>query len=302
MSTMGNNNSDVATRIEARAAARNAGTVAERTEEDNAVARTRELRAKVDRMLPEFTKALLKDERKAAQLVRDAHTVISTVPKILECSPSSFLGALMTCAQLSLRVGVLGEAYVLPYRSGRDGGYNAQFVIGYKGIVKLAHRSKMIASISFRPIFENDVFDCDYGTGAISHRPTLKGEPGAAYAYYALVSYKDGGRDFYVMSREQALAFRDRHASGKGASSPWILYFDEMAGKTCLKQLAKFMSLGTDLATALVADESLRTDTNAEANAADVSTGLDVVDGQILERDDIRDEPAGNVIDGTVAG
>jgi recombination protein RecT len=291
-----NTRTDVGSQIEAKAAARRTDVAQSGEQENPTVVAVRALRAEIERHAPEFAKAMLGDEKKAAQLVRDAFTVINTVPKILDCNPRSFLGALMTCAQLDLRVGVLGEAYILPYKSGRDGGYNAQFVLGYKGIVKLAHRSGLLAGIGFRPIYENDVFDCDYGTGAISHKPTLKGSPGQAYAYYALIRYKDGGRDFFVMSREQAIAFRDRHASGKGASSPWILYFDEMAGKTALKQLAKTMPLDTTMANALAADESLRTNTSAEANVADVSTGLDVVDGQILERDDIRD----GVVDGTV--
>ena len=51
----------------------------------------------------------------AAQLVRDALTAVRTNPKLAECEPNSVLGSLMTCAQLGLRPGVLGHAWLLPF-------------------------------------------------------------------------------------------------------------------------------------------------------------------------------------------
>src|SRR5438105_2203656 len=55
----------------------------------------------------------------AAQLIRDALTAVRTTNNLAKCEATSVLGALMTCAQLGLRPGVLGHAWVLPFWDGR---------------------------------------------------------------------------------------------------------------------------------------------------------------------------------------
>ena len=58
-------------------------------------------------------------------------SAISVNPKLGSCTPASFLGAMMTSAQLGLEVNTpLGQAYVLPYMNyrpcmplGRGGSY-----------------------------------------------------------------------------------------------------------------------------------------------------------------------------------
>ena len=50
---------------------------------------------------------------------------------------------------------------------------------------------------------------------------------------------------------------KDRQGNVVG---PWRDEFDAMAKKTCVRQLAKFMPKGTDLATALAVDDTVRVD------------------------------------------
>ena len=69
----------------------------------------------------------------AQQLVRDALTCLRQTPDLALCTPASVLGSLMTCAQLGLRPGVLGHAYLLPFYDKRAGGKVAQLVVGYQG-------------------------------------------------------------------------------------------------------------------------------------------------------------------------
>src|SRR5580704_13542189 len=76
----------------------------------------RTLAQQLERMAPEFQAAMPKG-REATQLVRDAMTCLRTIKNLDKCDPESFLGSLMTCAQLDLRPGVasLGHAWPLPY-------------------------------------------------------------------------------------------------------------------------------------------------------------------------------------------
>ena len=67
-------------------------------------------------------------------------SAVSATPKLAECTPKSFLGAMMNAAQLGLEPNTpLGQAYILPYSN--KGVMEAQFQIGYKGLIDLAYRS-----------------------------------------------------------------------------------------------------------------------------------------------------------------
>ena len=67
-------------------------------------------------------------------------SAISTNPKLAECTPQSFLGAMMTAAQLGMEPNTpLGQAYLIPYKN--HGTLECQFQLGYKGLIDLAYRS-----------------------------------------------------------------------------------------------------------------------------------------------------------------
>ena len=64
-------------------------------------------------------------------------SALSTTPKLGACTPKSFLGAMMSAAQLGLEPNTpLGQAYLIPYKN--KGVDEVQFQIGYKGLIDLA--------------------------------------------------------------------------------------------------------------------------------------------------------------------
>ena len=96
-------------------------------------------------MEPEIKKALpnvITPER----FTRMALTAVSVNPKLAECTPRSFMGALMNAAQLGLEPNTpLGQAYLIPFKN--KGVMEVQFQIGYKGLIDLAYRSGEFLSI-----------------------------------------------------------------------------------------------------------------------------------------------------------
>lgn len=222
------------------------------------------LRQQVQSMEHQFALAAPKGVE-ASQLVRDVLTAISQTPKLAECDPRTVLGAAMTMAQLGLRVGVLGHGWILPFWDSRDRVNKAQLVIGYQGLVELAHRSGRIQSISAREVREHDHFHIEYGVNEnLVHRPA-SGDRGAIVGYYAVARYLPHGHSFYYMTRQEAEVYRDRYAMAKTKGGqvvgPWKTEFDAMAKKTCVRQLSKMMPKGTDLlASGLAADETVRVD------------------------------------------
>lgn len=235
----------------------------------------------------------------AAQLVRDALTAVRMTKNLAKCEPASVLGSLMTCAQLGLRPGVLGHAWLLPFwdrkANNERGGYKAQLVIGYQGLIELAHRSGQIKSLTARTVYANDTFDVQYGIAdTLVHKPALfdadgnSADRGRPIAYYAVVKLVNGGYAFYVMTHREMELYRDRNATAKTREGkvfgPWVDHFEGMAHKTVIRQLAKYMPKSTELAYALAADEGVRVDLTPTADPAEATEHPDVIDGEAEER------------------
>ena len=192
---------------------------------------------KIERMQREFEMAQPKG-MEAVQLIRDAQTCVRMTPKLAECEHASVLGSLMTCAQLGLRPGVLGQAYLLPLWNGRNRRFEAQLIIGYQGLLELIYRSDRIAMVQARVVHENDEFALEYGLeqDTLIHRPPATGPRGRAVKYYAIARFKGGG---YAITeprtREDMEQFRDKYAMAKKKDGtivgPWATQFDEMAKK-----------------------------------------------------------------------
>lgn len=194
----------------------------------------------------------------AQQLVRDALTVLRQTPQLSQCTPATVLGGLMTCAQLGLRPGVMGHAYLIPFKN--KGTMEAQLVVGYAGLVDLAHRSGQIKSLIARTVFENDHFEVDYGLDdTLVHKPYMGGDKGQPVAYYAIAKFNSGGHAFVVMSHAEMVAYKNKNSKAT-KFGPWVDHFESMAHKTCVRQLSKWMPKSTEMAQGIAADESVRVD------------------------------------------
>ena len=89
-------------------------------------------------------------------------SALSTNPKLAACTPKSFLGAMMSAAQLGLEPNTpLGQSYLIAYRN--HGNLECQFQLGYKGLLDLAWRSGEIVSIYAETVYENDEFHYNLG-------------------------------------------------------------------------------------------------------------------------------------------
>jgi recombination protein RecT len=244
----------------------------------------------------------------ASQLIRDALTLLRTQKNLDKCDAVTVLGGLMTCAQLGLRPGVLGHAWLLPFwdkNSGEidertkkpKGCYKAQLVIGYQGYRELAQRSTQVANVIGRIRYANDHFDIDYGVeDRLVHKPKLDGDRGAAVGYYAIVKYTNGGYAFWYMSKTEVEQHRDQFAMAKYFDKekrryivigPWRDHFDSMAVKTAFLALAKWMPKATELASAIEADGSVRVDLspNMDAMLHGERPTPDFVDGEVVDAD-----------------
>ena len=238
------------------------GTVA--TQQDAGATGT--MRTLLDRMKPELALALPK-HMTAERMARQALTVFRTVPKLDECTPQSFLGALMTCAQVGLEPGPQGHVWLIPFRN--KGRMEATFILGYQGMIELARRSGELVDIAAHTVYQNEVdqgrFKVRYGTDhGIEHDPIVFGDRGKPVGYYAMAKLRSGGTPFVVLSRGDVENFRARSKTqGDNPSGPWMTDYEAMAWKTCVRRLSRWLPQSPELAAAIAHEETVRTETAA---------------------------------------
>ena len=126
---------------------------------------------------------------------------------------------------------------------------------------------------------ENDDFDIDYGTGEIKHKPVLIGESGNVIGYYAVYETKDGGRDSFYMSKEDAEAYGRKFSKSYNRSdSPWQQNPDAMAKKSCIIQVLKYAPKAIDkpeLGQAMAFDNQVFKSSNTDAETGGITYDVD---------------------------
>lgn len=187
-------------------------------------------------MEPQIKKALpevITPER----FTRMALSALNTTPKLNECTPMSFLAALMNAAQLGLEPNTpLGQAFLIPYNN--KGEMECQFQLGYKGLIDLSYRNPNMQIITAHTVYENDEFEYELGLNpCLNHRPTL-GERGEIRLFYGLFKLTNGGFGFEVMSKTAMDDFAKEYSKAFDSSfSPWRTNYESMALKTIIKKL-----------------------------------------------------------------
>lgn len=193
-------------------------------------------------------------QKRAERFARICLSAVRQTPHLAECSMQSVATAMMTAAQLDLEPNTpQGLAYLIPYRC--RSGYECQFQLGYKGLLQLAYRSGLIASINADVVYRSEVeaglFSYSRGVcPTIRHetdllRPELRS--GEIVAAYAACTLRGGETLLRVIDAGDIGRAREASASWKASqkygsqNTPWITSPDAMWMKTALRRLAAWM-------------------------------------------------------------
>lgn len=193
------------------------------------------------------------------RMTRIALTALSNNSMLAKSTPQSFMGALLTSAQLGLECNTpLGQAYLIPYNNGKKQVVETQFQLGYQGMLDLCYRTKQYKTIQARIVYEGDEFEYSYGFNeTLKHIPHGKSDKQVyVYAYYELVS---GGHAFEVMSWAEVIKFAKQYSQSvkNNRSSPWTTNPESMAKKTVLKKVMKYAPKSVEVAAAISSDSSV---------------------------------------------
>jgi len=209
-------------------------------------------------MKTEFARAIggatpQEQQRRAERFARICVTAFRQNPELQKSSPASILGAMMTCAQLGLEPNTpSGLAYLIPRWNSKLRSMECQFQVGYRGLLELMYRSGAIASINadvvYRQEIEAGLFTYTSGIRpSIEHRIDLldgsarTGNPQDIVAAYACAVLKSGEPVIRVVPRRDIDKAMNMSGGKSGPSAVWKSHYAEMAIKTAIHRLAKWL-------------------------------------------------------------
>lgn len=236
-------------------------------------------------------KAVAAGHMRPERMMRLMANAMRTTPQLGECDPLSLLGSMMTCASLGVEPNTpLGHAYLIPFKNKRKGITEVQLILGYKGMIDLARRSGHIRNIHGDVVYDGDEFSFEYGSNQhLKHRPKGKRvNPIYAYCHATLTD----GEAFVVLPWDEVIAIRDASQGYRTAvqygkkDSPWIAHQHEMAAKTAVRALFKYLPIsieidGGKLGDALTVDENQIDFASFATNPEDGPA----IDGEIVDPD-----------------
>lgn len=237
-------------------------------------------RSVAQKMVLKYANNLLSKER-SQQFFAQVALMYRNNPALANCDPQSIFSAMMACVHLDLMPNTPeGYAYIIPY------GKEAQFQLGYKGLLELAMRSGVIKSVNCELVFPEDTFRVELGTDRkLVHNPSFevddRGDYDKSIAVYATAVLSNGTVAFDVLTKKQVEKIRKTAKSGN--SGPWGTWADQMAKKTVLKRLLKLLPSSSEDNRFKVA---LEIDSRGEAGKP---IGVDTKTGQFIDGEVVSD-------------
>ena len=199
------------------------------------------------------------------QFITSIVSAVQANPQLQECTNTSILSSALLGQSLKLSPSPqLGHYYMMPFKNNKNNTTEAQFVMGYKGMIQLAIRSGYYKRLNVLAIKEGelvryDPLDEDIEVNLIEDEEQR--EAAQTIGYYAMFEYTNGFRKAIYWSKKKMEAHALRYSAGYKAKKGYTFWekdFDAMAYKTMLRQLiSKWGIMSIDMQQAYESDQAV---------------------------------------------
>lgn len=241
----------------------------------------------MDKLKPQMALALPK-HLNADRMYRLGLTAFSSTPALQQCTFQSIAASIMTAAQLGLEPGILGQGYLIPYKT------TCTFVPGWKGLVDLVARAGR-ATVWTGAVYEGDAFDYELGDAPfVKHKPNPEGithtvnDAGERVStlrfVYAIGRVRDAQMpvvEVWGVGKVERHLRQFNKVGGRHYALTSDSNFEMYARKVALLQVLKYMPSSVELSAAI-----------AVSNAAEEGKGM-VLDGDFVST--VTDEDTGEI-------
>lgn len=194
-----------------------------------------------------FTKLL--NEESFIREVSFAVQLVQRSSQLQKCNAQDIIQELANVAQLGLSLNPIKKEAYLVTRYDKTRGQYPVLEPGYQGLVKLITETGAVRAIYAHPVNEGDIFEVSLGTGVeIIHKPQFKTRK--PVQFYAVAILENGEKVIEVMTLEEIYDIRSRSEgykafkAGRISSTPWESDFSEMARKTVIRRIFKYLPKG----------------------------------------------------------
>ena len=176
------------------------------------------------------------DKKYLARLQSVALSALAANPKLMsalatQAGQTSFAVAVRQAAEMNLLCDGI-QAAIVPYKG------ICKLVVMYQGMVETAFKSKLVKAFHHGKVCANDGFKWE--NGEIHHTIDFKmADRGKVIGYWVRAVMEGGIHQDNFMTPKEVDAIRARSA-GKN-EAPWVMHYDQMAYKTVLRNLYKWL-------------------------------------------------------------
>jgi recombination protein RecT len=219
-------------------------------------------------------------------------TVVGAVqnnPDILRTDRTSLYSACQKAAQDGLLLDGR-DAAIVAFKN------KATYMPMVAGLLKKLRNSGQISTIIAQTVHEADAFSYNPARDTVpNHEPDWFGSRGAMIGVYAVAQMKDGGTVVELMSLEQINKVKSVSRTPGG---PWTAWPEEMAKKTVLRRISKYLPSSADIDQVFAHDNdnfdlsseptqaAPKGKTRAEEKIESYAVDGEVVDAEVVEEED----------------
>jgi recombination protein RecT len=174
---------------------------------------------------------------------------INRSAQLQKCSRDSLLQAVVNVSNIGLTLNPAAkEAYLVPRWNSLSKQMEASLDPSYIGLSKLITDTGSVTAIPAQLVYDKDVFEMDLADNKkpVTHKVSF-GDRGKLIGAYALATLANGDRQVEFMELKDIEEIRDRSETykafkaGKISTCTWVTDFGEMARKTVIKRIYKYL-------------------------------------------------------------
>lgn len=232
---------------------------------------------------------------KRSSFVSNMASLVSNKKELQDCEPLGLIYAGIKATALDLPLDSnLGFAYVIPYDNKKEGIKEAQFQLGWRGLLQLAIRSGQFKTINVREVREGEIVGEDFLSGEIQFKklPNEQRELAKIIGYVSFFRLMNGMEKMLYMSVEDmekhakrySQTYKSRYDNVRLASK-WSTDFDAMSKKTVLKLLlSRYAPLSIEMVSAIKSDQAVLTENGEKYVDNEKLEEAEVLDAEVIDQ------------------
>ena len=220
------------------------------------------------------------DSKKAEKYLSSALSLYNSSDDLKRCEPNSIMAGIGQAALLNLPLNQsFGCAYMVPM------GGKAQFVIGYKGYIRMMMNTGLYRSIVAVVVREGEITNWNKFTETYE---TGKKTSDAIVGFFARFELHNGFAKAIYMTKEEVDAHAKKFSKG---GFGWKNHYEAMGKKTCLLQIVKFAPMTEELqdmmGDAFVADNKVMDKLSDDGTPEAIDVDFDAEEAVVEQAEDV---------------